>query len=94
MNVTVRPLTPERRPDLQAVFEAKGCSIARGGRCMYYRESGKSALPSGVKPAAARKRRLKAPASGRSAAGTDRLSRQGRLAVAWRRVDIQQGGLH
>lgn len=44
MAITVRPLTPDRWPDLEAVFMAKGCSIARGCWCMYYRVSGKGTL--------------------------------------------------
>jgi len=40
MKLTTRPLTPERWPDLEAVFNAKGCSVARGCWCMYYRVSG------------------------------------------------------
>ena len=40
MKLTTRPLTPERWPDLEAVFHAKGCSVARGCWCMYYRVSG------------------------------------------------------
>ena len=35
---------PERWPDLEAVFNAKGCSVARGCWCMYYRVSGKGVL--------------------------------------------------
>jgi len=31
MVLTIRPLTPERWPDIEAIFNAKGCSIAR--RC-------------------------------------------------------------
>jgi len=42
MTITVHPLTPERWPDLEAIFQAKGCSIARGCWCMYYRRSGRS----------------------------------------------------
>jgi GNAT superfamily N-acetyltransferase len=42
MALTVRPLTPERFGDLEAIFNAKGCSVARGCWCMYYRVSGKS----------------------------------------------------
>ena len=42
MALTVRPLTPERFGDLEAIFEAKGCSVARGCWCMFYRVSGKS----------------------------------------------------
>jgi GNAT superfamily N-acetyltransferase len=37
----VRPLTPERWPDLEAVFMARGCSVARNCWCMYYRVSGR-----------------------------------------------------
>ena len=29
------PLTPDRWPDLEAIFRAKGCSVARGCWCMY-----------------------------------------------------------
>ena len=59
MTIAVRPLTPERWPDLETVFEARGCSIARGCWCMYYRESGRQALPPGMKPPQARKARLR-----------------------------------
>jgi len=42
--LVVRPLTPARWPDLESVFNAKGCSVARGCWCMYYRLSGKGPL--------------------------------------------------
>jgi ribosomal protein S18 acetylase RimI-like enzyme len=49
VNVDVRPLTPDRWPDLEALFNAKGCSIPRGCWCMYYRRSGKGpVLPPGT----------------------------------------------
>jgi GNAT superfamily N-acetyltransferase len=35
-----RPVTPERFADLEAIFQARGCSVARNCWCMYYRESG------------------------------------------------------
>ena len=38
---------------------AKGCSIARGCWCMYYRESGKQTVPPGKTLREVRKRRLK-----------------------------------
>src|SRR5262245_19181655 len=38
--IKVLPLTPGRWPDLEAVFNARGCSVARGCWCMYYRKSG------------------------------------------------------
>ena len=44
MALVVRPLTPSRWPDLEAIFAARGCSVARGCWCMYYRVSGKGGL--------------------------------------------------
>lgn len=43
MKLAVHPLTPERWGDLEALFEARGCSVARGCWCMYYRVTGKGA---------------------------------------------------
>jgi hypothetical protein len=61
MKLTVRPLTPERWPDLEAVFNAKGCSVARGCWCMYYRRSGSRApLPAGLSQAQANRAEFKA----------------------------------
>ena len=40
MKLTILPLTLARSPDLEAIFTAKGCSVARGCWCMYYRRSG------------------------------------------------------
>lgn len=37
---TVEPLTPARMPDLDAVFQARGCSVAHQCQCMYYRRRG------------------------------------------------------
>ena len=34
------PLTPGRWDDFEAIFRARGCSVARGCWCMYYRVSG------------------------------------------------------
>ena len=39
--LALQPLTPERWPDLEAVFMARGCSVARRCWCMYYRVSGR-----------------------------------------------------
>jgi len=52
MKLTTHPLTPERWPDLEAVFNAKGCSVARGCWCMYYRVSGPQPWPSSGSPRA------------------------------------------
>ena len=38
--ISVKPLTPARWDDFEAVFNARGCSVARGCWCMYYRRSG------------------------------------------------------
>jgi predicted GNAT family acetyltransferase len=43
MPIAIRPLTPARWDDLESVFNARGCSVARGCWCMYYRVSGKGA---------------------------------------------------
>jgi ribosomal protein S18 acetylase RimI-like enzyme len=49
MNLDVHPLTPARWPDLEAIFNAKGCSIARQCWCMYYRRSGgRGPMPEGT----------------------------------------------
>jgi ribosomal protein S18 acetylase RimI-like enzyme len=41
MKLAIHPLTPARWDDLEAVFQARGCSEARRCWCMYYRISGK-----------------------------------------------------
>lgn len=49
MTLTVAPLTPDRWPDLETVFNARGCSVARGCWCMAYRLSGSpDPLPPGI----------------------------------------------
>jgi GNAT superfamily N-acetyltransferase len=49
MKLTVAPLTPDRWSDLEVIFKAKGCSIARGCWCMAYRLSGsREPLPFGT----------------------------------------------
>lgn len=40
MKLDIKPLTPERWPDVEAIFNARGCSLARGCWCIYYRRSG------------------------------------------------------
>jgi GNAT superfamily N-acetyltransferase len=45
MSFTARPLSAANWHDLEAVFNARGCSIARRCFCMYYRKSGRSELP-------------------------------------------------
>jgi hypothetical protein len=53
-NVVVRPQTSARWGDPETIFNARGCSVARGCWCMFYRNSGADAtLPKGVTRAAA-----------------------------------------
>jgi ribosomal protein S18 acetylase RimI-like enzyme len=61
MKLTIQPLTPARWPDLEAVFASRGCSIARGCWCMYYRRSGaQPPPPKGMTRAQRNRRDLKA----------------------------------
>ena len=61
MKLTVRPLTPARWPDLETLFNATGCLVARGCWCMYYRRSGsRGPLPDGTTAAQANRAELKA----------------------------------
>lgn len=50
--LSVHPLTPDRWPDLEAVFLGRGCSVARGCWCMWYRQSGRQELPAANSPRA------------------------------------------
>jgi len=53
IKLTLHPLTPERWGDLEQIFMARGCSVARGCWCMYYRRSGeRKSLPSTMTHAA------------------------------------------
>jgi hypothetical protein len=61
MKLTVLPVTPGRWPDLEAVFTARGCSVARGCWCMAYRRSGvQEPLTAGKSRAEANRADLKA----------------------------------
>lgn len=68
MKLSVLPATPGRWPDVEAVFNARGCSVARSCWCMAYRRSGSRApLPAGKSRAKANRAELKAlVAAGRS----------------------------
>ncbi len=59
MKLDVQPLTPQRWNDLVALFESRGCSIARGCWCMFYRESGRTIVAPGQSVRDARKRAMK-----------------------------------
>ena len=69
MDVVILPLTEARWHDFEAVFLGKGCSMARGCWCMYYRESGKVTPPAGVTATEDRRERAKALAGADPSAG-------------------------
>jgi ribosomal protein S18 acetylase RimI-like enzyme len=82
MKHTVLPLTPERWPDLEAIFNAKGCSVARGCWCMYYRRSGpRGPLPRGTTHPQANRAELKALVDGGEPPGL--LAYRGTVPVGW-----------
>lgn len=82
MMLKVQPLTPERWSDLEALFSSKGCSVARGCWCMYYRQSGSRApLPPGTTRAQANRAELKALVDAGSPPGL--VGYRGKVPVGW-----------
>jgi ribosomal protein S18 acetylase RimI-like enzyme len=82
MHLTVLPLTPARWPDLETLFNAKGCSVARGCWCMYYRHSGsRDPLPAGTTQAQASRSGLKALVDSNRPPGL--IGYQGKIPVGW-----------
>jgi GNAT superfamily N-acetyltransferase len=82
VKLTLRPLTPERWADWEAVFGAPGCSMARGCGCMYYRLSGAPPpAPKGVTRAEANRRSFKALVDG--GAFTGLIGYRGDEPVGW-----------
>ena len=60
LKLTVLPLTPGRWGDLETIFAARGCSVARGCWCMEYRRRGKPVVPRGMTRARVNRAALKA----------------------------------
>ena len=82
MKHTILPLTPGRWPDLEAIFNAKGCSVARGCWCMYYRRSGpRGPLPRGTTHAQANRADLKALVDAGQIPGL--IAYRGKVPVGW-----------
>jgi GNAT superfamily N-acetyltransferase len=82
MNLTVVPLTPDRWPDLEAIFNAKGCSVARGCWCMAYRLSGaREPLPTGMIRAKANRAALKALVDAGHPPGL--IGYRGKVPIGW-----------
>lgn len=70
MKLDVKPLTPARWDDFEAVFRAPGCSVARGCWCMFYRRRGESpATPAGVTRAEANRREMRSLVDGGEVTG-------------------------
>ena len=82
MKLTVKPLTPENWPDLEKVFNARGCSVARGCWCMYYRRSGATSKPpAGMTHAARNRADLAALARAQTPPGL--VGYRGRTPIGW-----------
>jgi len=82
MKLTVAPLTPDRWPDLEAIFNAKGCSVARGCWCMAYRPSGsREPLSPGMTRARANRAGLKALVGAGNPPGL--IGYRGKAPVGW-----------
>jgi ribosomal protein S18 acetylase RimI-like enzyme len=82
MKLTVAPLTPDRWPDVETIFNAKGCSVARGCWCMAYRRSGSGEpLPRGVTRSQANRAGLKALVDAGNPPGL--IGYRGKVPVGW-----------
>lgn len=82
MKLSVAPLTPDRWPDLEAIYNAKGCSVARGCWCMAYRISGTpEPLPPGMTRARANRAALKALVDAGKPPGL--IGYRGKVPVGW-----------
>jgi GNAT superfamily N-acetyltransferase len=78
----VLPLTPERWPDLEAIFRGRGCSVARGCWCMAYRRTGAQPLPPpGLKRSEANRADLKALVDSGRPPGL--IGYRGKVPVGW-----------
>jgi GNAT superfamily N-acetyltransferase len=81
MNITIAPLTPDRWPDLEAVFNSKGCSIARGCWCMAYRLSGAREPSRGMTRTQGNRAALKALVDAGTPPGL--IAYRGKVPVGW-----------
>jgi GNAT superfamily N-acetyltransferase len=81
MRLTVLPATPERWPDVETIFGAKGCSVARGCWCTFYRHSGTGYSSLGGSRAKANRAELKALVDSGNPPGL--LAYRGTTPVGW-----------
>ena len=86
----VLPATRERWTDVEVVFEARGCSVARGCWCMFYRQSGVPAPPpKGVTRADANRAKLKALVDAGEVPGL--VGYRGKVPVGWVSLGPREG---
>jgi len=81
VKLVVRPLTPERWPDLETLFDARGCSIARMCWCMHYRRSGTHVPPAGSTRARHNRAQLRALVDAGRPPGL--IGYRGKVPVGW-----------
>lgn len=82
MKITVKPLTAGRWADFEAIFNARGCSVARGCWCMYYRHAAVlPPPPKGVTRAERAKKAMRTLVKGDTPPGL--IGYQGRRPVGW-----------
>jgi len=81
VKLAVLPVTPARWPDLEAIFAARGCSVARGCWCMAYRRSGALVVPKGKRRADVNRVALKRLVDSGTPPGL--IAYRGREPVGW-----------
>jgi ribosomal protein S18 acetylase RimI-like enzyme len=81
MSLVVRPLTRSRWSDLEAIFNAKGCSVARGCWCMFYRRSGQIETAPGLTRAQSNRAELLALVEAGETPGL--IGYRGKTPVGW-----------
>jgi len=81
VKLTIAPLTPKRWPDLEALFNARGCSVARCCWCTAYRFSGAREPMPGKTRVQANRARLKAVVDAGRPPGL--IGYRGRVPVGW-----------
>src|SRR5262249_5741583 len=80
--LTVREPTPDRFKDVETIFNARGCSVARQCWCMFYRRSGEQPKPpKGVTRAAANRAALKSLVDAGKPPGL--IGYRGKTPVGW-----------
>jgi ribosomal protein S18 acetylase RimI-like enzyme len=81
MKLSVKPLTPSRWADLETLFHARGCAVARQCWCMFYRHSPAPKPPRGMTRAQANRADLKALVDDKRPPGL--IGYRGKTPVGW-----------